>query len=199
MPITALAPSCSACCSIRLKDSSLVLSQRSLRSVMFPPTSVCSPAPMVPNTDLERTIIPRTTPSVRETRYPSRSKEVEVMLWGITCGRSSLRKLGDRADQGCSGLLHQSINLFEHFLHPAPHLFPLFAQRHHFSADQFQFLFPLFKLVTKPVSITLRRCLSFARRFQKFNGFVDFFFQRGKILAGRSFICIFSFHCSHCW
>jgi hypothetical protein len=43
-------------------------------------------APMLPIIDRERTIIPRTTPNDLTTRYPGRSKVVEVngCVWLIT-------------------------------------------------------------------------------------------------------------------
>ena len=46
---------------------------------MSPPTSVCSPAPIVPNTERERTMLPRTTPSVLSIRYPSSVNAVVVI------------------------------------------------------------------------------------------------------------------------
>ena len=55
--------------------------------VMLPPTSVCSPAPIVPKIDRERTVIPRTTPSVRTTRKPSSSNCVVTMLCGTIRAR----------------------------------------------------------------------------------------------------------------
>ena len=48
--------------------SARVFSHSSEKSVMFPPTRVCSEPPIVPKIDRERTVIPRTTPRVRLTR-----------------------------------------------------------------------------------------------------------------------------------
>jgi hypothetical protein len=48
---------------------------------MLPPTSVCNDAPSVPTIDRERTVIPRTTPSVLVVRYPSRPSAVVVIAW----------------------------------------------------------------------------------------------------------------------
>src|SRR5258708_39440760 len=42
------------------------------------------PAPMLPMIDLERTIMPRTTPRFLVILQPSSSKDVVVMLWFIT-------------------------------------------------------------------------------------------------------------------
>src|SRR5262249_24465358 len=50
---------------------------------MFPPTSVWSEAPIVPSTDRDRTVTPRTTPSVFTVLYPSSSNAVVVMSWPI--------------------------------------------------------------------------------------------------------------------
>src|SRR5438270_13997476 len=77
--MTALAPTCCACCRQRSRACSRVFSQRSVRIVMLPPTSVCKPAPMVPKIERERTIMPRTTPNVFTIRYPSSSNAVVVM------------------------------------------------------------------------------------------------------------------------
>src|SRR5947209_3416125 len=46
---------------------------------MLPPINVCSPAPIVPTMDLERTMMPRTTPSVFTTRWPLSSNAVVVI------------------------------------------------------------------------------------------------------------------------
>src|SRR6266404_2481978 len=77
--MTALAPSCCACCRHRSSACSRVFSQRSVRMVMLPPTSVCNPAPMVPKIERERTMMPRTTPNVFTIRFPSSSNAVVVM------------------------------------------------------------------------------------------------------------------------
>src|SRR5947208_5044202 len=77
--MTALAPSCCACCRHRSSACSRVFSQRLVRMVMLPPTSVCKPAPIVPTIDRERTMIPRTTPSVLTIRWPLSSKPVVVV------------------------------------------------------------------------------------------------------------------------
>src|SRR5437588_3898757 len=77
--MTALAPTCCACCRQRSRACSRVFSQRSVRIVMLPPTSVCKPAPMVPKIERERTMMPRTTPNVFTIRYPSSSNAVVVM------------------------------------------------------------------------------------------------------------------------
>src|ERR1019366_5604638 len=74
--ITALAPSASACCSMRSKASLRVCSQSLLKSEMLPPTMVCKLAPMVPTMERERTTIPRTTPRLRFTRKPGSSHAV---------------------------------------------------------------------------------------------------------------------------
>src|SRR5437764_11661184 len=77
--MTALAPSCCACCRQRSSACCLLCSQRSVRMVMLPPTSVCKPAPIVPKIERERTMMPRTTPNVFTIRYPSSSNAVVVM------------------------------------------------------------------------------------------------------------------------
>ena len=46
---------------------------------MLPPTSVCSDAPIVPNTDRERTVTPRTTPRFWVIRNPSSPNAVVVI------------------------------------------------------------------------------------------------------------------------
>src|SRR5215471_12927538 len=83
MPMTALAPSSDACCSISANASARVFSHRSVSSVMLPPTSVCSPAPMVPMMERDRTVTPRTTPRFLVTRYPSSANAVVVIAWLI--------------------------------------------------------------------------------------------------------------------
>src|SRR6267143_979739 len=77
--MTALAPTCCACCRQRSRACSRVFSQRSVRMVMLPPTRVCKPAPIVPKIERERTMMPRTTPNVFTIRYPSSSNAVVVM------------------------------------------------------------------------------------------------------------------------
>src|SRR5664280_1201387 len=74
--MTALAPSASACCSMRSKASLRVCSQSSMTSEMLPPTMVCKLAPRVPTMERERTTIPRTTPRLRFTRKPGSSNAV---------------------------------------------------------------------------------------------------------------------------
>jgi hypothetical protein len=53
---------------MRSKASARVFSHRLVKSEMLPPTSVCSDPPMVPKIDRDRTMMPRTTPSVRVIR-----------------------------------------------------------------------------------------------------------------------------------
>src|SRR5450432_1068778 len=74
--MTAFAPICSACCDRSSNASSRVCSQSCDQMVMFPPIRLCSPAPMVPTMLRERTVIPRTIPRLRTTRYPGRSNAV---------------------------------------------------------------------------------------------------------------------------
>src|SRR5437588_443462 len=64
----ALAPICVACSSMSSNASARERSQSSVRMVMLPPMSVCRPAPMVPMTERDRTVMPRTTPRVRGAR-----------------------------------------------------------------------------------------------------------------------------------
>src|SRR5487761_61360 len=73
-------PPRSAACSINNSSaSSRVFSHMSVKSVIFPPTIVCSDAPIFPKMLRERTMIPRTSPSVRTTRYPGSSNAVVTM------------------------------------------------------------------------------------------------------------------------
>lgn len=72
----AFAPNSDAWLIIRSKASLRVFSHNSVSNVMLPPTSVCSPAPIVPNSDRDLTIIPLTSPMLRVTRQPSRVKVV---------------------------------------------------------------------------------------------------------------------------
>src|ERR1700678_683564 len=46
---------------------------------MFPPNSVCNDAPILPTMERERTMMPRTMPSVFDIRKTSRVKAVVVM------------------------------------------------------------------------------------------------------------------------
>src|SRR5579862_5152231 len=59
-------------------------SQSSVNNVMFPPINVCNEPPMVPNTDRDRTVIPRTTPSERTVRYPSSENAVVVICTSMS-------------------------------------------------------------------------------------------------------------------
>src|SRR6185312_16082510 len=77
--MTALAPTSRACCSISANASPLAVSHSSVSSVMLPPISVCSPAPIEPITDRDRTVMPRTTPSDFVVRYPSSAFAVVVI------------------------------------------------------------------------------------------------------------------------
>src|SRR5437868_5539562 len=47
---------------------------------MLPPTSVCSDPPIVPKIDLDRTMMPRTTPRLRAILYAS---SVNVLVVGV--------------------------------------------------------------------------------------------------------------------
>src|SRR5438874_2531429 len=58
---------------------------------MLPPMMVCSDAPMVPSTERERTVTPRTTPSVLTVRQPSIVKAVVVIACSMGCAMASLR------------------------------------------------------------------------------------------------------------
>src|SRR4051812_35985551 len=84
MPITASAPARSAWTSMVSKACWRVRSASSVNSEMLPPNSVCRPAPMVPNTERDRTTTPRTTPRFSTTRWPATSKPVVVMLYGMS-------------------------------------------------------------------------------------------------------------------
>src|SRR5690348_5445270 len=77
----ALAPSSLACWIMISNASWRVRSHRLLNREMFPPTIVCSPAPMVPNRERERTTMPRTTPRLRAIRAPGRSNAVVTFSW----------------------------------------------------------------------------------------------------------------------
>src|SRR5687767_2632878 len=99
--MTAFAPSSSAWRSIRAKASARVVSQSSSKSVMLPPTIVCSAPPIVPTIERDRTVIPRTTPRDRVTRNPSRAGLVVVMagfmrgLSPVDRGRLEVRNVSD--------------------------------------------------------------------------------------------------------
>src|SRR5579885_2821275 len=80
--MTALAPSSEACSIIRSKASARVCSQSFVNSEMLPPTIVCNPAPIVPNSERERTTIPRTTPRFCLIRYPGSSNAVVTFSCG---------------------------------------------------------------------------------------------------------------------
>src|SRR6202044_2731887 len=69
-----------ACCIINSSACSRVVSHISSNSVMFPPTSVSNDAPIVPNMLRDRTVIPRTNPIDRATRYPGSSNAVVIMF-----------------------------------------------------------------------------------------------------------------------
>src|SRR5512143_2214164 len=97
MPITPFAPTAAACCSIWANASARVFSQSSENSVMSPPTSVCSEAPIVPKTDRDRTVTPRTTPSVFAVRYPSIVKAVVVIAGSIALMRALSELLRHRS------------------------------------------------------------------------------------------------------
>jgi hypothetical protein len=68
MPTTALPPASWACCAISSNASRRVSSQSSVQSVMLPPKRLCSPAPIVPTIERDRTMIPRTMPTLRTIR-----------------------------------------------------------------------------------------------------------------------------------
>src|SRR5215471_16604814 len=102
----ALAPSSLACWIISSNASLRVCSQRLLKSEIFPPTMVCSPAPIVPTIDRERTMIPRTTPRLRGTRYPGSSNAVVTAWCGTITSPLSPVDFDDRR------VLHN--NLFHH-------------------------------------------------------------------------------------
>src|SRR3984893_9354374 len=81
MPMIALAPCCAACCSSNSYASSRAFSQSSVNTVMFPPMIVWMLAARFPNTLRDRTVIPRTIPKFRSTRYPFSSfPEVTIEL-----------------------------------------------------------------------------------------------------------------------
>src|SRR5215471_15062935 len=84
MPTTALPPASCACCAIRSNASRRACSQSSVQSVMFPPNRLCSPAPIVPTIDRDRTVIPRTIPMFLTIRYPASSLAEVMKLFGIT-------------------------------------------------------------------------------------------------------------------
>src|SRR5437588_8805530 len=96
-PTTALAPSSCACRSASSNASARVFSHNSVRRVMLPPTIVCNDAPIVPRTDRERTVTPRTTPSVLTVRHPSIVNAVDVIECSIAGFIASprSRQLGD--------------------------------------------------------------------------------------------------------
>src|SRR5262252_6849161 len=71
--MTAFAPICSACRTIRSNASWRACSHISVHSVMLPPKRLWIPAPIVPTIDRERTTMPRTMPRLRRTRKPGRS------------------------------------------------------------------------------------------------------------------------------
>src|ERR1700686_5116605 len=125
-PTTAFAPSWPACWSIRSSASRRGLSQRSVSRVILPPTRVWRPAPMVPKIERDRTIMPRTNPSVCTTSWPCSSNWVVVML----CWTKAISTLG-----------HQGIDLLEHLLHAPADFLALLAQRDHFTAQDVQFFF----------------------------------------------------------
>src|SRR5579885_39399 len=78
----ASAPRSLACCIIRLNESSRVCSHNFVNSEMLPPTIVCSPAPIVPTMERERTTMPRTIPRLRLTRKPGSSNAVVTYSCG---------------------------------------------------------------------------------------------------------------------
>src|SRR5881397_3235001 len=83
MPTMAFAPRSAAWSSMRAKASSRVFSHSPVKSVMSPPTSVCSVPPSVPNRLRERTTMPRTTPRFRTIRWPGSSKAVVTRFGSI--------------------------------------------------------------------------------------------------------------------
>src|SRR5713101_7291264 len=50
---------------------------------MFPPKRTWKPAPMFPMIERDRTVIPRTSPSWRTTRYPSSVNAVVISEWSM--------------------------------------------------------------------------------------------------------------------
>src|SRR5438874_9741655 len=98
MPTTAFAPSSCACRSASSNASARVFSHSSVSSVMLPPTIVWSDAPIVPSTDRDRTVTPRTTPSVFSVRHPSIANAVVVRAWSIGCG---IRTCGSWSFRAC--------------------------------------------------------------------------------------------------
>src|SRR5205809_5595184 len=83
MPTMAFAPRSAAWASMRAKASSRVFSHSPVKSVMSPPTSVCSVPPSVPNKLRERTTMPRTTPRFRTIRWPGNSRAVVTRFGSI--------------------------------------------------------------------------------------------------------------------
>jgi hypothetical protein len=81
--MTALAPACRACSSIIAKASPRVFSHNSVKRVILPPARVCRAPPMVPKIDRERTVMPRTTPRLFTTWWPTISKAVVVIVASI--------------------------------------------------------------------------------------------------------------------
>jgi hypothetical protein len=77
----------------------------------------------------------------------------------------------------------QGIYLLEHLFHAPADFLALFFQCDHFTAQDVQLFFACFQLLAQPAGIALRGGLAFTSRLQQFNGFVDFFFQRGKIVV----------------
>src|SRR5207249_10511304 len=128
---TAFAPSCWACSSMRSNASSRVFSHNSVSNVMLPPTSVCSEAPMVPSTDRDRTVMPRTTPSDLVVRYPSIVSVVVVIPCSIaTCppiARSAQDLTGQRVRHFSARDHRHAVH--EHVFHPRRKLMRVLERR----------------------------------------------------------------------
>src|SRR3954451_12660824 len=94
MPTTALAPWRCAWASRMSNASSRVRSHKVVSIAICPPKIVSILAPMVPRSDRERTVTPRTTPRDSTIRYPSRVKVVEVMSGSTSASLLALNSSG---------------------------------------------------------------------------------------------------------
>src|SRR6267142_2872357 len=127
-------------------------------------------------TERDRTMMPRTTPMLRSTRWPSSSNCVVVMLWGIV----AMALL----------LLDKLVDLFEKLFHAGAHLFPLFAQGHDLGAQGVKLARPVAELFAQARHAALRRGAGRARRLELLNGLIDLFFQRREVFVGCGCVVI---------
>src|ERR1700675_123640 len=111
MPMMALAPAAAACSSMSWKASSRARSHSSVYSVILPPKSVWIVAPMLATTLRERTVMPRTTPRLEATRYPSNVKAVVTHWRGMGMAASvhpdAVRVAGGPGEVGRTDRLHE--------------------------------------------------------------------------------------------